>query len=108
MKLKGVREIFKGLVFSFPLARDVHFDALCHEPLILLPNAGGELLLHLSVFTSELLRFTQYITRSLRVSWIGTVALERIKMSGVVLESVLAFPISSAQPACRRKRIYLQ
>jgi len=49
VKLKRITKILQRFVFGFSLARYVNFDALRDEPLIFLPNAGGELLFHFFV-----------------------------------------------------------
>lgn len=49
MKLKRVPEIFKCLVFSFPVARHINLDALGDELFIFLPDAGSESLFHIVI-----------------------------------------------------------
>ena len=42
MELQGLLQIEQGLFFRLSLARHVNLEALSHEPIILLPDAGGK------------------------------------------------------------------
>ena len=48
VKLERITKIFECFIFGLSLAHHVNLDALRYEPVIFLPNAGGEFLFQLS------------------------------------------------------------
>lgn len=46
MKLQRIAQILERFVFGMPLTRNVNFNALRHDPFILLPDAGSKFLFH--------------------------------------------------------------
>ena len=48
MKFQRIAKAIERFVFCLSLARDVNLNTLSHEPFIFLPDAGGEILLHIT------------------------------------------------------------
>ena len=50
MKLERVTQVFERFIFRLSLTRHIDFNALSHEPIVLLPNAGCKFLFHKEAF----------------------------------------------------------